>query len=216
FQREEIQKANPKTGETEAAHQHLAFLSHATKLLHVATRGYEQLYESDNSVSSVLSQTERALKDAAHYDQRLEPFAAQAESARIQIQHVASGLRDDSSRIEANPAEQERLQSRLAELERLQRKYGPDLLGHLDKVNGEMDSMGLAEEQKDKLVQQIATLREDYRKAATTLSRKRRAVSGKLETMVVQELKSLAMPNVRFEVLWSEGHPGRARGSDPE
>ena len=41
FQREEIQKANPKTGETEAAHQQLAVLSHATKLLDAATRGYE-------------------------------------------------------------------------------------------------------------------------------------------------------------------------------
>ncbi len=93
-------------------------------------------------------------------------MAAQAESARIQIQDVASGLRDYAARIEANPAELERLQSRLAELERLHRKYGPDLLGHLDKVNGEMDSMGLAETQKDKLVQQIAVLREDYNKVA--------------------------------------------------
>ena len=214
FQREEIQKANPKTGETEAAHQQLAVLSHATKLLDVATRGYEQLYESDNSVSSVLSQTERALKDAAHYDQRLEPLAAQAESARIQIQDVASGLRDYSSRIEANPAEQERLQSRLAELERLQRKYGPDLLGHLDKVNGEVDSMGLAEAQKDKLVQQLAVLREDYNKVARSLSRKRRAASAGLQTQVVRELKSLAMPNVRFEVQWSDVTPGRSRGID--
>ena len=85
FQRDEIQKTNPKPGETEAAHQQLAVLSHATKLLDAATRGYEQLYESDNSVSTVLSQTERALRDAAQYDQRLEPLAAQAESARIQI-----------------------------------------------------------------------------------------------------------------------------------
>ena len=214
FQREEIQKANPKTGETEAAHQQLAVLSHATKLLDVATRGYEQLYESDNSVSSVLSQTERALKDAAHYDQRLEPLAAQAESARIQIQDVASGLRDYSSRIEANPAEQERLQSRLAELERLHRKYGPDLLGHLDKVNGEVDSMGLAEAQKDKLVQQLTVLREDYNKVARSLSRKRRAASAGLQTQVVRELKSLAMPNVRFEVQWSDVTPGRSRGID--
>ena len=87
---------------------------------------------------------------------------------------------DFSSRIEANPAEQERLQSRLAELERLQRKYGPDLLGHLDKVNGEVDSMGLAEAQKDKLVQQLTVLREDYNKVARSLSRKRRGASARI------------------------------------
>jgi DNA repair protein RecN (Recombination protein N) len=214
FQRDEIQKANPRPGETELAHQQLAVLSHATKLLDAATRGYEQLYESDASVSSALSQTERALRDASQYDKRLEPLAAQAESARIQIQDLAAGLRDYAARVEANPQELERLQSRLAELERLHRKYGPELLGHLDKVNGEMDSMGLTEAQKDSLLQQIASLREDYNKAALTLSRKRKTASTKLETQVVQELKSLAMPNVRFEVQWSDVTPGRSRGID--
>jgi DNA repair protein RecN (Recombination protein N) len=214
FQSDEIQKANPKPGETETAHQQLAVLSHATKLLDTAARGYEQLYESDASVSSVLSQTERALRDAAQYDNRLEPLAAQAESARIQIQDLAAGLRDYAARVEANPQELERVQFRLAELERLHRKYGRDLLGHLEKVLGEMDSMGLAEAQKDKLLQQIASLREDYNKVAQMLSQKRRTASAKLEAQVVRELKSLAMPNVRFEVQWSDVTPGRARGID--
>src|SRR5688572_12656977 len=214
FQSDEIQKANPKPGETETAHQQLAVLTHATKLLDAAMRGYTQLYESDGSVSSVLSQTARTLRDASQYDQRLEPLAAQAESARIQIQDVAAGLRDYAARVEADPQQVERLQSRLAELERLHRKYGPDLLGHLAKVTGEMDSMGLAETQKGKLLQQIASLREAYNKDAMTLSRKRRAASTKLETQVIRELKSLAMPNVRFEVQWSDVAPGRSRGVD--
>src|SRR4029453_11893388 len=111
FQRDKIQRATPKPGETETAHQQLAVLSHATKLLDAAMRGYEQLYESDTSVSSVLSQNERALRDASQYDKRLEPLVAQAESARIQIQDLAAGLRDYAGRIEANPQELERLQS---------------------------------------------------------------------------------------------------------
>jgi DNA repair protein RecN (Recombination protein N) len=214
FQHDEIQKANPKPGETESARQQVAVLSHANRLLDAASRGYEQLYDSDSSVSSVMAQTARALRDAAQYDTRLESLANQTESARIQIQDIAFGLRDYTGRIEANPQELERLQSRLADLERLHRKYGPDLLAHLEKVNGEMDSMGLAEEQKDKLMQQITALREDYDKAAVALSRKRRSASAKLEAQVVRELQSLAMPNVRFQVRWSDVTPGRARGID--
>jgi DNA repair protein RecN (Recombination protein N) len=213
FQSDEIQKANPKPGETENIHQQLAVLTHATKLLDAAMRGYEQLYESDGSVSSVLAQTVRTLRDACQYDGRLGALADQAESARIQVQDVAAGLRDYAGRVEANPQEVERLQSRLAELERLHRKYGPDLLEHLAKVNGEMDSMGLAEAQKDKLLQQIASLREAYNKDALALSRKRRAASPKLERQIIDELKSLAMPNVRFQVHWSDVAPG-SRGID--
>ena len=214
FQRDEIQKANPKHGETEAAQQQLAILSHATKLLDTANRGYEQLYDSDTSISSTLAQTSRALRDAAQHDPRLEPLATQTESARIQVQEIASGLRDYAARIEADPRELERLQSRLAELERLHRKYGPDLLVHLDNLNREMDSLGLAEEQKDKLLQRVAALREDYDRAAAKLSRKRRAASEKVSRRVETELKSLAMPNARFEVRWSDLDPGGAQGID--
>jgi DNA repair protein RecN (Recombination protein N) len=214
FQRDEIQKANPKAGETETARERLDVLLHTNKLLEAATRGYEALYDSETSVISVLAQTQRALRDAAQYDKRLESLAGQSEQARIQIQDIAHGLRDYAARVEADPQELERLQARLSEMERLHRKYGADLLAHLDRVTGEMDSIGLAETEKATLNKELVTLREEYDKVAATLSKKRRAASKKLESQVVRELQSLAMPNVRFEVRWWEVIPGRARGTD--
>ena len=214
FQRDEIQKINPRAGETEAARESLDILLHANKLLDATTRGYEALYDSETSVSAVLAQTQRSLRDAAQYDKRLESLADQSELARIQIQDIAHGLRDYATRVEADPRELEHLQSRLSELERLHRKYGPDLLAHLDRVNGEMDSIGLAENEKVAINRELGILREQYDKAAATLSKKRRAASKKLETQVVGELQSLAMPNVRFEVRWSDVTPGRNRGID--
>jgi DNA repair protein RecN (Recombination protein N) len=214
FQREEIQKANPKPGEADEARAKLDVLAHAGKLHDAAALGYDILYDSDSSVSSLLGQTQRALRDSVQFDKRLEPIIEQAEAARILIQEIADALRDYSSRIEADPRELERLQSRLAELERLQRKYGPDLLGHLNRVQVEMDSIGLTESRKDELEQIISGLSAEYGKAAAALSRKRRTASKTLEDRVVRELKSLAMPNTRFEVQWSDVMPGRARGID--
>lgn len=214
FQRDEIQKANPKPGEADEARAKLDILAHAGKLHDAAALGYDILYDSDSSVSSLLGQAQRAFRDAIQFDKRLEPIIEQAESARILIQEIADSLRDYSSRIEADPRELERLQSRLAELERLQRKYGLDLLGHLNRVQVEMDSIGLTESKKDELEQKISGLSQEYGKAAETLSRKRRAASKTLEDRVVRELKSLAMPNTRFEVHWTDVTPGRARGID--
>jgi len=214
FQRDEIQKANPKAGESDEARAKLEVLAHAGKLEAAAALGYDLLYDSDSSVSSLLGQTQRSIRDAAQFDKRLEPIIEQTESARILIQEIADALRDYSSRIEADPRELERLQSRLAELERLQRKYGPDLLSHLNRVQAEMDSIGLTESRKDELEAKIAELSGEYRKAAEALSRKRHAASKTLEDRVVRELKSLAMPNTRFEVHWSDVTPGRARGLD--
>jgi DNA repair protein RecN (Recombination protein N) len=77
-----------------------------------------------------------------------------------------------------------------------------------------MDSIGLTESRKEELEEKISGLFGDYSKAAEALSRKRRTASKTLEDRVVRELKSLAMPNTRFEVHWSDVTPGRARGID--
>src|SRR5204863_1975171 len=61
FQHDEIQKADPKSGETEHVRTKLGVLSNAGKLQEAAARGYETLYESEASVLSTIAQTQRAL-----------------------------------------------------------------------------------------------------------------------------------------------------------
>jgi len=214
FQHDEIQKADPKPGETQQIREQLDVLSNAGKLLAAAARGYEALYESEASVLSSIAQTQRALREAAQHDSRLQPIAEQMETARIALQDVAYALRDYADHVDADPQELERIQARLAELERLHRKYGPDLLDHLLKVRREMDSIGLTESKKEELQGKISVLRQQFADAAAQLSRKRRAASKKLEGAVEGELRSLAMPHARFSIAWSDIAPGRASGID--
>jgi DNA repair protein RecN (Recombination protein N) len=77
-----------------------------------------------------------------------------------------------------------------------------------------MDSIGLSESRKESLGQKLPNFRINTTRPPAALSRKRRSASRKLEEQVVQELKSLAMPNARFEIHWSDVTPGRARGID--
>jgi DNA repair protein RecN (Recombination protein N) len=214
FQHDEIQKADPKPGETEQLRAKLEVLSNSEKLLEAAVRGYEALYESETSVLSIIAQSQRALRDAAQHDARLQPILEQMEASRISLQDAAYALRDYTDKVDADPQELERAQTRMAELERLHRKYGTDLLDHLQKVRREMDSIGLTETKKDELAARIAGLQEDYSKAAAALSKKRRNASKKLESAAEKELKSLAMPHARFSVSWSDVSPGRAAGID--
>jgi DNA repair protein RecN (Recombination protein N) len=214
FQHDEIQKADPKPCETEQVRGRLGVLANAGKLVDAAVRGHEALYESETSVLSILSQTQRSLRDASQHDPRLQPIVEQTEAARISIQDIAYSLRDYADKVDADPQELERLQSRLSELERLHRKYGADLLEHLQKVRREMDSIGLTETKKGELQQKISALNLEYSAAAASLSKRRRAASKKLETMVERELKSLAMPHAKFIITWDDVTPGRASGLD--
>ena len=151
FQHDEIQKADPKPGETEQVRERLAVLSNAGKLLDAAARGYEALYESENSVLSSIAQVQRGVRDGAQYDPSLLPIVEQIETARISLHDIAYALRNYANQVDADPQELERVQARLAELERLHRKYGTDLLEHLQKVRREMDSIGLTETKKEEL-----------------------------------------------------------------
>jgi DNA repair protein RecN (Recombination protein N) len=214
FQHDEIQKVDPKPGETDQVRERLGVLANAGKLVEAAARGHEALYESETSVLSILSQTQKSLRDASQHDPRLQPIVEQAEAARISIQDIAYFLRDYADNVDADPQELERLQSRLSDLERLHRKYGPDLLEHLQKVRREMDSIGLTETKKGELQEKITVLKREYTAGAGSLSKKRRTASKKLESAVEKELKSLAMPHARFTIAWKDVNPGRASGLD--
>ncbi len=214
FQRDEIQKTDPKPGEAEEVRRKLEVLSNAEKLLGAAARGYEALYEAETSVVSTIAQVERVLREAAQHDSRLERLIEQIETARISLQDVAYALRDYAGNVDADPQQLEQAQARLAELERLHRKYGPDLLEHLHKVRRELDSIGLTETKKDELQIRLAALKKEYAEAAALLSGKRRAASKSLESAVERELKSLAMPQARFVIAWQDVSPGRASGID--
>jgi DNA repair protein RecN (Recombination protein N) len=212
FQRDEIQKASPKPGETDEARARLEVLAHAGKLLDAAARGYQLLYESETSAASALAQTLRGLRDAASHDARLAPLVEQCDAARILVQETAHALRDYAANTETDPGEMDRLQSRLADLERLHRKYGPDLIAHLNKVSVEIDSLNQSESRREDLDRRIAALQREYDAAAKALSGKRRPATARLETQVERELKSLAMPHARFRVAWKDVTPGGANG----
>jgi DNA repair protein RecN (Recombination protein N) len=214
FQRDEIQKANPHPEETEQVRTRLTVVSNSSRLVDTATRSYDVLYESEHSVAAALAQTHRSLRDASQLDSKLEPLTEQVDSARILVQDIAHNLRRYAGDVEADPRELEQLQTRLAELERLHRKYGPDLLTYLGKVTAEMDSIGLAENQIQDLSQKLERLRQEYETASSALSKARRTASRQLEGRVIRELKSLAMPNADFHVDWSDVQPGRASGID--
>ena len=214
FQRDEIQKTDPKPGEAEEVRRKLEVLSNAEKLLGAAARGYEALYEAETSVVSTIAQVERVLREAAQHDSRLERLIEQIETARISLQDVAYALRDYAGNVDADPQQLEQAQARLAELERLHRKYGPDLLEHLHKVRRELDSIGLTETKKDELQIRLAALKKEYAEAASLLSGQRRTASKSLESAVERELKSLAMPQARFVIAWQDVSPGRASGID--
>ncbi|MDO5002595.1 MAG: DNA repair protein RecN, partial [Eubacteriales bacterium] len=119
-----------------------------------------------------------------------------------------------------SPEEYDRLESRIAQLNKLQRKYGRDIDGlieYLDECRRKLDDIQYADDRLAKLDRELEKQSAVCHASAEKLSRERRSAASELETRIVSELRELNMPSVRFavEFLPVESEQGfDANGSD--
>jgi DNA repair protein RecN (Recombination protein N) len=145
----------------------------------------------------------RKLDDLAKIDEQMGAMRQSLEPALIAIQDASYSLRDYLGRVEANPARLEEIETRLAALDKLKRKYG----GSVDEILlfGEEAARKIAEvetagERLESLREEQKNLANQYEKAAEDLTAIRKAAALRLATRVEEELKPLAMERTVFRI----------------
>jgi DNA repair protein RecN (Recombination protein N) len=138
------------------------------------------------------------------------------QPANIAIAEASNALRDYLDRLEVDPGRIEEVETRLATLDRLRRKYGQtieDVLAYLDDVRARLDALEHATERRAALEKARATLEKRYREAAGDLTLLRKDAAKRLRAVVEQELGSLALGGSKFVVEVREAE-WSARGAD--
>ena len=202
YQRKEIEAARLEAGEDEALETEKRMLANAEKLYAAAMGAFEQLYEGGSSAEVMLRAAVRNVEELARYDGRFAEAAQQLESARAVVGDVSGSLRDYAEGIDASPERLGEIEDRLADLDRLKRKYGHTVAEVI--AFGEDVARKLAEvEDKDEI---LKALRADvdeaaraYRNTAESLHAERKTAAGKLGKLAEGQINSLAM-KVRFAV----------------
>ena len=157
---------------------------------------------------------------AAAYAPELESAEKSLNSAAFSLTDAAESLRDFRENLDFSPEEYDNLETRIALLGKLQRKYTRDedaLIAYLAECREKLDNIQYADERSEKLKKQLAAAAEDCRGAAARLSRNRRETAKLLEERIIGELRQLNMPSVRFAVEFAplSGDPGfDANGCD--
>ncbi len=212
FQRNEIEGAGLRSGEDVELEAERRVQQNAGRLLETAGAAFEALYESPDSALSVVKSVARKLDDLAKIDGQMGTMRQSLEPALIAIQDVSYSLRDYLGSVEANPARLEEIETRLAALDKLKRKYG----GSVDEILlfGEEAARKIAEvetagERLESLREEQKNFANQYEKAAEDLTAKRKAAALRLATRVEDELKPLAMERTVFRIqiepaAWSE------------
>ncbi len=203
FQRKEIESAALKPNEDATLEADRRVLQNVTRLSENAEAAYTALYDGPASVVAQLRTGVRRLQELVKIDESVKEILDTLNPAIIASEEASRALRDYVGKLEADPARLESVETRLAGLEKLKRKYGSsieEILAFLADVQQKMSIVETATERREELAKRKAKLDTEYSAAATKLTEKRRDAARKLDKKIEKELATLAMPGAKFKI----------------
>ena len=207
FQAREIREAGLVPGEDEELEKERSLVRNAEKLFGLVKESYDLLYGESGAVVEILAQATNNLERAAGIDETLAPTLNQIEDAGHQIEDAARNLGHSLDRFVFDPRRLEEIEERLVWLNKLKRKYGPELSDILEygrRAAGHLEETAALEDRRRELAAGVEAARTRTRNVADDLSTRRKRAARDMADRAAEELKSLSMPHFRFEVDFSE------------
>ena len=203
FQLEELTQLNLQPGETAQLEADFKTLSNADKLIQGCYELSNTLYEDDQAVHGVLSGLQNQLLQLVQLNSELDSNNELLESALINIQECSDALRHFADALETDGQTLNDIELRLQTIYELSRKYRlepEELAEKTGLVESEINNLENADAQLQELQTKVDQCRETYLTHADKLHQSRKVSANKLEKNAVELLKSLAMPEIQFEI----------------
>ena len=220
YQIAELERAELKAGEKDGLVARRDLLRNAEKLTEAVDEAFAALYGGEENAVAFAQNAEYYVSRASGIAPELESAATGIHDAVFALSDAAETLRDFRERLDFSPEEYDQLESRISLLNKLERKYSrgeEELIAYLDECKEKLDRIQYADERLAKLEKQLSLQAKRCEEAATRLSQKRKQAAVLLEKRIVDELRELNMPSVRFHVDFAalEGKTGfDAKGCD--
>ncbi len=212
FQVQEIEAVMPASGEDAQLENERRVLRNVVRLEESAAAAYAALYEDPASVSVQLRAVVKRLEEVARIDESVGEVMAALQPASIGIDEASHALRNYLGKLESDPARLEEIETRLAALEKLKRKYGAttqgasiastleDVLAFLEDARAQLAAVETSGERQESLRKELRALTAAYESAAGSLSTRRKEAAKTLSKRVQTELAALAMERSRVEI----------------
>jgi DNA repair protein RecN (Recombination protein N) len=203
FQRDEIKALGLEELIDQDIETELKKLKNANRLGQFVDQAESALYTDDDSAVSRLKTILKKSYELAQIDPALENQLAPLQEAQNLIEDTVYSLRSYVSKIEADPRRQEVLESKLSDLRKLQKKFGPDISDILEaykNIQEEISQLENSDLRASELEAVIKNLNKELLKMAQDLHQKRLGGSQTLAKSVNAELADLNMKGVAFSV----------------
>ena len=208
---DEMEKADVRPGEDEQLAEELGRISQAENL----TQSLEETIAllrggMEEGALSILTRAENAISKAARADTTLEQYASRIEAAGIDLDDLASSLREYLSSFTFSEAELEEKSSRLALLQRLKKKYGGSLEALCERRDSYRERVDSAENFDDLIKdaqKKIETTKARLADLGSRLSKERRKSAQELEKTITSNLHELGLGDAVFHIEISQTEP---------
>lgn len=199
FQLAEIEAANLKPGEEEELETLWPRLRNSEKLYSLSGEAHAL---TDDAAGAAEKAAER-LKALAAIDPTADPLAARLNSAAIELRDLSGELRGYGKSVHCDPAEVDRVLSRLEKFKTLKKKYGADIpavLARAEELRAKAASLDDLTLDRSELEKKLAAARAKLEKLAGALHDRRAAAAKKLSAEILKEAQGLGFKEVRFSV----------------
>ncbi len=211
FQIRELEDAElDKTDEEELRQEHTR-LANTTRILELSESICHALIEGETAAFESLAGVRRLLPELAEMIPEGQEWKDELESISIQINELSSAIQRTAAHTEADPERLQWLEDRMALLQKLKRKYGPDIPSmqgfYKNAVQQYQDLSGRGE-RLAALEQEMAAVTCEMEKRGTTLTHARTAGAEVLSKTIAEQLNDLGFAQSLFHICLQPSPPG--------
>ncbi|MGZ3773491.1 MAG: DNA repair protein RecN [Pseudobdellovibrionaceae bacterium] len=204
YQRDEIANLNLSPGEDLELEVEVKRLKNTSRIGSFVDQAEATLYTDDDSVISRLNAVVKKGLELSSVDPQIANRLENLNQAKALIDENIYELRQYASKIEADPQRLEEAESRLSDLRKLQKKYGPstdDILKALMDMEIEISTLQNSETRIDSLKKEAATILKELEVLGLEIHKRRQKGAELLAESVNSELLDLNMKGVTFHVM---------------
>lgn len=202
FQVQDIDRTAPQLGEVEALEAELPRLRHGERLAEAAGGAWGAIRDEGGS-SDGLSRAITALGGVHGLDPELDTLASSAMRLDVELQELATSLRDYVESVERDPGALDATERRLRDLGDLTRKYGPaieDVLAVREAAARELELLDAGEAGLARARDEVDAAADVLRVAAAELAGLRDGAVSMFCERLAAAAADLALPDAAFAV----------------
>ena len=205
FQYDELSQARLSAGEQEELEQRQDTMSHAEDIK-------SALYQTDHALTAentgIVEQLKTAIQALQSIDKVLpatQELSQRMDSCYIDLKDMSQDIGSMLDHVDFDPAELDAVNSRLDTIYHLQKKYHCEsvevLLQQQQKLKEQLAAIENADDTLTELQQKTDKQQERCNGYADKLTMIRKKAAQQIEKQMSERLKTLGMPNVRFQVV---------------